>query len=110
MKIVSVNVGLPREIKWRGETVRTSIFKAPVSGPVRVARLNIDGDEQSDETKEVSKHQQREYDEEWMQSDPSSDELGGQEDHFHKVQESYQADGEDKFRNHGGSAERDNDG
>jgi MOSC domain-containing protein YiiM len=50
VKIVSVNVGVPREIKWRGETVRTSIFKTPVSGPVRVARLNIDGDEQSDLT------------------------------------------------------------
>ena len=48
MKIVSVNVGVPREITWRGETFRTSIFKTPVSGPVRVARLNIDGDRQSD--------------------------------------------------------------
>lgn len=48
MKIVSVNVGLPREIQWRGTTVRTSIFKAPVSGRVRVERLNLDGDRQSD--------------------------------------------------------------
>jgi MOSC domain-containing protein YiiM len=50
MKIVSVNVGVPREITWRGQTIRTSIFKAPVSGAVRVARLNLDGDEQSDLT------------------------------------------------------------
>lgn len=48
MKIVSVNVGLPREIQWRGTTVRTSIFKTPVSGRVRVQRLNIEGDRQSD--------------------------------------------------------------
>jgi MOSC domain-containing protein YiiM len=48
MKLLSVNVGLPREIKWRGRLVRTSIFKAPVQGPVRVTRLNIEGDQQSD--------------------------------------------------------------
>lgn len=50
MKIVSVNVGQPREIRWRGTTVRTSIFKAPVSGAVRVERLNVGGDRQSDLT------------------------------------------------------------
>jgi MOSC domain-containing protein YiiM len=50
MKILSINVGLPRDIEWRGGTVRTSIFKAPVSGRVRVARLNIAGDQQSDLT------------------------------------------------------------
>jgi MOSC domain-containing protein YiiM len=50
MKVVSVNVGLPREIQWRGKTVRTSIFKAPVAGPVRVERLNVNGDRQSDLT------------------------------------------------------------
>jgi MOSC domain-containing protein YiiM len=49
-KIVSVNVGLPREIQWRGKTVRTSIFKAPVAGPVMARRLNLDGDQQSDLT------------------------------------------------------------
>jgi MOSC domain-containing protein YiiM len=48
MRIVSVNVGAPRDIDWRGKAVRTSIFKAPVSGRVRVAALNIAGDEQSD--------------------------------------------------------------
>ena len=45
---MSVNVGLPREIEWRGKVVRTSIFKAPVPGPVRVALLNVGGDKQSD--------------------------------------------------------------
>jgi len=50
MRIVSVNIGLPREIKWRGKTVWTSIFKVPVTGPVRVERLNVDGDQQSDLT------------------------------------------------------------
>ncbi|MEO8716894.1 MAG: MOSC domain-containing protein [Burkholderiales bacterium] len=48
MKLLSVNAGLPREVQWRGKSVRTSIFKAPVPGRVRVTRLNIDGDQQSD--------------------------------------------------------------
>ena len=48
MKVLSVNVGLPREIEWRGQAVRTSIFKEPVSGRVRVERLNLEGDRQSD--------------------------------------------------------------
>ncbi|PYS05107.1 MAG: MOSC domain-containing protein [Acidobacteria bacterium] len=50
MRIVSINVGLPREIQWGGKTVWTSIFKVPVTGPVRVERLNVDGDQQSDLT------------------------------------------------------------
>jgi MOSC domain-containing protein YiiM len=50
MKLVSVNVGLPKEIQWNGGIVRTSIFKSPVNTPVRVARLNLDGDQQSDLT------------------------------------------------------------
>jgi MOSC domain-containing protein YiiM len=48
--VLSVNVGGPREIQWRRKTVTTSIFKAPVSGRVRVDRLNLDGDQQSDLT------------------------------------------------------------
>lgn len=48
MKVVSLNVGLPREVDWRGKTVRTSIFKAPVARRLRVATLNLEGDEQSD--------------------------------------------------------------
>ena len=50
MKVVSVNAGLPREVQWRGKAVRTSIFKAPVPGRVRIRNLNVDGDEQSDLT------------------------------------------------------------
>jgi MOSC domain-containing protein YiiM len=48
MKLQSISVGLPREVEWRGKTVRTSIFKAPVSGRVRVGQLNLEGDQQSD--------------------------------------------------------------
>ncbi len=48
MKLLSVNVGSPREIEWQGKLVRTSIFKSPVDGRVRVTRLNLEGDQQSD--------------------------------------------------------------
>jgi MOSC domain-containing protein YiiM len=48
MRLLSINVGLPREVDWRGAAVRTSIFKSPVSGRVRVTRLNLEGDQQSD--------------------------------------------------------------
>jgi MOSC domain-containing protein YiiM len=50
MKIVSINVGRPRQIPWQGQFVLTSIFKAPVTGRVRVKPYNVDGDEQSDLT------------------------------------------------------------
>ena len=50
MKLISVNVGLPREVKVGGKTVRTSIWKDPVQGRVHVSKLNLDGDEQSDLT------------------------------------------------------------
>jgi len=50
MRIVSVNVGLPREVTWRGETILTGIFKKPVAGRVRVERLNLVGDRQADLT------------------------------------------------------------
>src|SRR4051794_9948870 len=45
-RLVSVNVGLPREITWRGQTVVTGIWKAAVDGPRTVRRLNVDGDGQ----------------------------------------------------------------
>ena len=41
---------MPREVDWHGKLVRTSIFKSPVLGPVRVATLNLEGDKQSDLT------------------------------------------------------------
>ena len=44
--VESVNVGTPREVRWRGQTVRTAIWKAPVAGRVRVRGVNVDGDEQ----------------------------------------------------------------
>jgi MOSC domain-containing protein YiiM len=48
MKLLSVNVGLPRELQWNGRIIRTSIFKSPVTGRVPVRKLNLDGDQQSD--------------------------------------------------------------
>ena len=48
MKLLSISVGLPREIDWRGRSVRTSIFKAPAPGRVRVTQLNVEGDQQAD--------------------------------------------------------------
>jgi len=50
MKILSVNVGLPREVSWQGKLVATGIFKKPVSGPVMMGKLNLDGDGQADLT------------------------------------------------------------
>ena len=48
MNLISVNVGLPREITHGGQTVTTGIFKAPVAGAVFLRRLNLDGDGQAD--------------------------------------------------------------
>jgi ferredoxin-NADP reductase/MOSC domain-containing protein YiiM len=47
-RLVSVNVGLPRDIEWKGRTVHTGIWKEPVQGRCRVGRLNLDGDGQGD--------------------------------------------------------------
>jgi len=47
-RLLSVNVGLARDIAWRGKTVHTAIWKAPVQGRRMVRRLNIDGDGQGD--------------------------------------------------------------
>jgi ferredoxin-NADP reductase/MOSC domain-containing protein YiiM len=44
----AVNVGLPRDVSWRGRSVYTGVWKAAVDGPVMVRRLNIDGDGQGD--------------------------------------------------------------
>jgi MOSC domain-containing protein YiiM len=46
--LVSVNVGLPRDVFWRGRTVFTGVFKEAVAGPRTVRRLNVDGDGQGD--------------------------------------------------------------
>ncbi len=50
MKILSVNVGLPKEVTWQGKLVTTGIFKKPVDGPVTMRTLNLDGDQQADLT------------------------------------------------------------
>lgn len=47
-RVLSIQVGGPRPIEWRGKLVTTSIFKEPVRGPVAVRRHNLAGDEQSD--------------------------------------------------------------
>jgi len=48
VKLVSVNVSLPREVNANGKAVRTGIFKQPVDGRVQLRRLNLDGDAQGD--------------------------------------------------------------
>jgi MOSC domain-containing protein YiiM len=50
MKIVSLNVGLPREVNWHGRRVTTGIFKEPVAGRVMMRKLDLDGDRQADLT------------------------------------------------------------
>jgi ferredoxin-NADP reductase/MOSC domain-containing protein YiiM len=47
-RLVSVNVGMPKDVPWNGKTVHTGIWKTPVEGPVMVRRLNVDGDGQGD--------------------------------------------------------------
>ena len=48
MKLLSVNVGLPRLLAWKGNTFKTGIFKKPVSGRVMLRATNLDGDRQAD--------------------------------------------------------------
>ena len=50
MKILSINVGLPREVTWKGTVVTTGIFKEPVKGRIMMRTLNLDGDSQADLT------------------------------------------------------------
>src|ERR1700751_4945327 len=47
-RLLSLNVGLPSEVKWNGRTVRTAVWKFPVEGRRMVRKLNIDGDGQGD--------------------------------------------------------------
>jgi len=49
-QVISVNVGLPRAVAWKGRTVVTGIFKEPVAGRIAVKRLNLEGDRQADLT------------------------------------------------------------
>ena len=48
VQVLSVNVGLPKDVLWQGRTVHTAVWKEPVDGPRLVRRLNIDGDGQGD--------------------------------------------------------------
>lgn len=57
MKVLSVNVSLPRAIEINGKTVLTGIYKEPVSGPVRLGRLSLAGDGQADLTVHGGEHQ-----------------------------------------------------
>ncbi len=50
MRIVSVNVGEPLDVEWRGQTIHTGIFKHPVRGPVAIRGENLAGDAQADPT------------------------------------------------------------
>lgn len=50
MRIVSLNVGLPREVAWKGRIEVTGIFKLPAAGRVMMRTLNFDGDRQADLT------------------------------------------------------------
>lgn len=67
-QLLSLNVGMPKDVPWQGRTVHTGIFKYPVEGPVRVRRLNVDGDGQGDlgghggEMRAVLVYQRQSYD------------------------------------------------
>ncbi|MFZ0785142.1 MAG: MOSC domain-containing protein, partial [Candidatus Acidiferrales bacterium] len=55
-RLLSVNVGLPRDIAWKGRTVHTGIWKDPVPGRCRVGRLDLDGDGQGDRAGHGGEH------------------------------------------------------
>lgn len=50
MKLISVNIGLPRAVLWHGRSVTTGIFKVPIEGRIPLRKLNLDGDRQADLT------------------------------------------------------------
>jgi len=50
MKLLSMNVGLPRKVLFNGQIVTTAIFKDPVKRPIMLRKLNLDGDKQADLT------------------------------------------------------------
>jgi MOSC domain-containing protein YiiM len=78
LKVVTLSVGLPREVEWEGHSVLTSIFKNPVERRLRVSSLNFEGDEQSDLTvhggvdKAVYVYPSEHY-EEWRRELPDMD-------------------------------------
>jgi MOSC domain-containing protein YiiM len=82
MKVLSVNVGLPRKVLFNGQTVTTAIFKDPVKGPIMLRKLNLDGDKQADLTvhggvdKAVYSYPAEHYDY-WRKQFPSMDLVWG---------------------------------
>jgi len=56
MKIMSLNVGLPREVQWHGQAVTTGIFKSPTAVRIRLRKFNLDGDRQADLTVHGGEH------------------------------------------------------
>lgn len=78
MRVISVNVGLPREIPWRGEMVSTGIFKNAVAGPIPIRGFNFEGDAQADLTlhggrdKSIYAYAAEHYDS-WKQELPGRD-------------------------------------
>jgi MOSC domain-containing protein YiiM len=78
VQLVSVNVGLPREVTWHGRVVRTSIWKDPVEGLVHASSLNLAGDQQSDLSVHGGKEKAvyaypREHYEYWRRELPATD-------------------------------------
>src|SRR4051812_12894994 len=55
-RLLSINVGGPRDIAWQGRTVRTAIFKVPAAGPRMARRINLDGDDQGDRLAHGGEH------------------------------------------------------
>jgi MOSC domain-containing protein YiiM len=82
MKVLSVNVGFPRKVLFNGQTVTTAIFKVPITGPVILRKLNIDGDKQADLTvhggldKAVYSYPEEHYDY-WRKQFPDMDLVWG---------------------------------
>ena len=56
MNLISLSVGLPRDVLWHGRTIMTGIFKQPVEGRVALRKLNLDGDRQADLTVHGGEH------------------------------------------------------
>jgi ferredoxin-NADP reductase/MOSC domain-containing protein YiiM/ferredoxin len=91
-RLLSLNVGKPKDVPWQGRTVHTGIFKYPVDGPVMARRLNIDGDGQGDlgghggENRAVLVYQRQSY-EFWR------DELGRDDLEYGQFGENFTVDG-----------------
>ncbi|GAA3432747.1 MOSC domain-containing protein [Kutzneria kofuensis] len=91
-RLLSLNVGMPKDVPWQGRTVRTGIFKHPVEGPRMVRTLNIDGDGQGDlgghggEQRAVLVYQRQSYDY-WR------DELGRDDLEYGNFGENFTVDG-----------------